>query len=91
MNQQEMKLGSLWRNLTLYKVFSKEGCPWCVRAEFALKAFDKDFEVLKLGQDFTKEEFIEKFGAYDHITFPAILKDGMFIGGFDQLKVEMFS
>ncbi len=75
----------------MYKVFSKEDCPWCDRTIFALKTFDKDFEVLKLGADFSREEFIEKFGAYNHNTFPAIIKDGVFLGGFDSLKYEIFS
>lgn len=75
----------------MYKVFSKDDCPWCSRAVFALETFDKDFQVLKLGKDFSREEFLEKFGNYDHNTFPAILKDGAFIGGFSELKSEIFS
>lgn len=75
----------------MYKVFSKDGCPWCDRAVFALKTFDKGYKTLKLDVDFTKEEFLAKFSPYDHRTFPAILKDGVFIGGFEDLKVEMFS
>lgn len=75
----------------MYKVFSKEGCPWCSRATFALTTFNKEFVVLKLGKDFTREEFMEKFGTYNHDTFPAILKDGCFVGGFSELKSEIFS
>lgn len=75
----------------MYKVFSKDGCPWCDRAVFALTTFEKDFEVLKLDRDFTREEFTSKFGMYGHNTFPAILKDGNFLGGFDKLKEEIFS
>lgn len=75
----------------MYKIFSKEGCPWCDRAVFALKTFDKEFESLKLDVDFSREEFLDKFSPYNHKTFPAILKDGVFIGGFEDLKVDIFS
>lgn len=40
-----------------------------------------DYTKLTLGEDYTSEEFIEKFG---RSTFPRVLRDGELIGGMKE-------
>lgn len=73
----------------MYKVYSKEGCPFCARSLIALKTFDKEFEVLKLDEDYFLQEFLDVVPD-NHRTYPAIFNDGVFVGGFSELKEEIF-
>lgn len=74
----------------MYKVYSKENCPFCKRTINALLTFELPFVEYKLGEDFTREDFIEKFEKYNHKTFPAIYKDGTFVGGWEEFKKVIF-
>jgi glutaredoxin len=44
---------------------------------------------MKLDEDFTREHLLEMFP--DARTFPVILLDGMYIGGYDQLQTLLES
>lgn len=64
-------------------VYSKDSCPYCVKAINLLETTDLEFTVKKLDKDFTRDEILEKFP--DARTFPIITLDNMWIGGYDQL------
>jgi glutaredoxin len=64
-------------------VYSKDSCVFCDKAINLLKTTDLDYNVLKLGNDFTRDELLENFP--EARTFPVITLDGMFVGGYDQL------
>ncbi len=72
----------------LFKVYSKENCAHCTRAVFLLTQANEDFEVLKLGEDYDREELLETFPGAK--TFPQIMLidsyDEKIIGGADQLQ-----
>ena len=65
------------------EVYSKEGCPNCVKAKQLLNTHNKDFVEMKLGEDFSREILLSKFP--EAKTFPVIVIDGFNIGGYDQL------
>lgn len=65
-------------------VYSKDACPWCVKAINLLETTDLEFTESKLGKDFTREEILEQFP--NARTFPIITLDGEWIGGYDQLS-----
>lgn len=65
-------------------VWSKAGCPPCAQAMQMLAERGIAFTALKLGKDFTREEFIEKFGK--GATVPKILMDGQMIKGASELR-----
>jgi glutaredoxin len=65
------------------EVYSKDGCPNCVKAKQLLNTHNKDFFEYKLNEDFTREILLSKFP--EAKTFPVIVVDGMNIGGYDQL------
>lgn len=64
-------------------VYSKDACPYCVKAINLLKTTDLEFEELKLDKHFSREELLEWFP--DAKTFPIITLDNMWIGGYNEL------
>lgn len=53
-----------------YTVYSKPSCPFCVKVIRALQLANVEYDELKLDTDFTREEFIGRFG---RTTFPRVL------------------
>ena len=53
-----------------YTVYSKPSCPFCVKVIRALELAEVKYVELKLDTDFTREEFISRFGK---TTFPRVL------------------
>ncbi len=58
---------------TMYKLYSKTGCPYCEAIERVFKIKGIGYEKLMLGTDYTKEDFISRFG---QATFPRVLTEG---------------
>ena len=52
-------------------VYSKEECPYCYKVKQVLELTGSKFMVYTLNQDFTREDFIQKFG--EGSTFPQVL------------------
>lgn len=67
-----------------YKVYSKLSCNPCAQAEQLLKDHNQNYTKLVLDEDF---DIIELYNNVPKSvrTFPAILKDGVFIGGLPHL------
>lgn len=68
-----------------YVIYSKQDCPSCVEAKQLLESKNIDFEYKVLNKDFTILEL------YNNVpkscrSFPAIVKDGEYIGGLKELK-----
>tara|TARA_B100000401_G_scaffold333568_1_gene232677 strand:+ start:247 stop:498 length:252 start_codon:yes stop_codon:yes gene_type:complete len=62
-----------------FKVYSKNGCPYCAKVEKVLQLAELQHVVYKLGTDFNREEFYSKFG--EGSTFPRVTMDEELIGG----------
>ena len=62
-----------------FTVYSKDGCPFCVKVQQVLQLAELQYVVYKLGTDFDRTEFYEKFG--EGSTFPQVLLDDKSIGG----------
>ena len=60
-------------------VYSKDDCPYCYKVKQVLELTGNNFMVYNLGEDFTREEFIQKFG--EGSTFPQVLFNDERIGG----------
>ena len=67
-----------------FKVYSKENCPYCYKVKTVLELTGTKFEILKLDEDFTREEFFNIFPTAR--TFPQIKIDGNDIGGYTELE-----
>jgi glutaredoxin 3 len=64
-------------------VYSKEICPYCVRAKALLSRKGAAFKEIKITDDATKEEMIKKSGG--RMTVPQIFIGDLHVGGCDDL------
>jgi len=67
-------------------VFSREGCPFCVRAKGMLHDAGIQFEELVLNRDYTEASIRAVSG---RTAVPQIFIDGQHIGGSDELEVYL--
>lgn len=63
----------------MYTIYSKDGCPFCTKVQQVLELSEQKHVVLKLGRDYTREEFYSKFGQGS--TFPRVLQGEQLLGG----------
>jgi glutaredoxin len=73
-------------------VFSKPNCPYCDQAKALLKSKDLAFTevMLDVGQPKEYGNYVTREFLFDQFpdlrTMPLILKDGVRVGGFTELK-----
>jgi len=66
-----------------FTVYSKDGCPFCVKVKKVLELAELRHVEYKLGRDFNREEFIGQFG--NDSTFPqVVLNDRQNLGGCNE-------
>ncbi len=63
-------------------VFSRDGCPFCVRAKGLLNDAGIDFEELVLNEDYTDQTLR---AVSTNTTYPQVFVNGQLIGGSDEL------
>jgi len=66
------------------EVYTKSDCVYCQHAKALLLSQNIPYSEYKLGFDFTRETILEKFTSAK--SFPIIVVDGFYIGGYTQLK-----
>jgi glutaredoxin 3 len=66
------------------EIYTKDDCSYCLAAKAFLGGKGIHFVEKKLHRDFSREQILEKFPSAS--TFPIIVLDGFFIGGYNQLK-----
>ena len=66
------------------EIYTREGCDYCDMAKGLLKTKNIGYVEQRLDVDFTRSGLIEKFAAAK--TYPVIVVDGFYIGGYTQLK-----
>jgi glutaredoxin 3 len=69
------------------EIYSKPDCPFCSRAKNVLNINNIKYTEQTLGTDFTREIILEKFPTAK--TFPIIVVDGFYIGGYSQLVEKL--
>jgi glutaredoxin len=62
-----------------FTVYSKDGCPYCIKVQQVLELANLEHVVYKLGNQFTREEFYAEFG--EGSTFPQVVVNDQHIGG----------
>jgi|TARA_B100000073_G_scaffold318636_1_gene296917 glutaredoxin len=62
-----------------FTVYSRNGCPYCTKVKQVLELAELKHVVYKLGTDFDRTEFYDKFGQGS--TFPQVILDDKMIGG----------
>ena len=64
----------------MFTVYSKTNCKYCETIEQVFKLKEIPYTKYLLGEDFTKQQFIDEFG--EGSTFPRVLDtEGELIGG----------
>lgn len=66
------------------EIYTKLNCSYCALAKHILKDNNIAFSESVLEKDFTRETIKEKFPSAS--SYPVIVLDGYFIGGYNQLK-----
>lgn len=64
-------------------IYTKEVCPYCVRAKALLQRKGAKFTEIKITDEATKEEMLKKSGG--RMTVPQIFINDIHIGGCDDL------
>lgn len=64
-------------------IYSKDPCPYCVRAKMLLQRKDQEFTEIKITDDETREEMMKKSSG--RMTVPQIFIDDFHVGGCDDL------
>tara|TARA_R110002012_G_scaffold159923_1_gene321613 strand:- start:201 stop:446 length:246 start_codon:yes stop_codon:yes gene_type:complete len=62
-----------------FYVYSKNGCGFCDKLTNFMESKGVNYEKFNLGDDFSSEEFLYKFGRSS--TFPQVLMNNQKIGG----------
>jgi glutaredoxin 3 len=63
-----------------FTVYSKNGCPYCTKIEQVLNLKNLDYQIYKLNEHFTTDQFYSKFGYGS--TFPqVVLNENQNLGG----------
>lgn len=68
-------------------IYTKPDCPYCTSAKTLLSTKGIGYTEMKLNEDFTREFLLENYPTAK--TFPVIVLDGFYIGGYEQLKTKL--
>ena len=84
--QQIQKTRNLKSKLLLRDVvvYSKDNCPFCVKAKGLLDKLEVDYTTKNVGQDITLEELYKELKKQVR-SVPQIVINGELIGGYNQL------
>ena len=66
-------------DLMNFTVYSREGCPYCIKIQEVLELAKLNHVIYKLGKDFDRESFYQQFGQGS--TFPQVVLNGENLGG----------
>lgn len=68
----------------MFTIYSKPQCPQCDQAKMLLDLKGVQYKILTLGDDFTREELLEKVPTAR--SFPIIFRGEEYVGGLTDLK-----
>ena len=69
----------------MYKIYTKDDCPWCVKAKGLLNSVGIKYEELKLGRDFQRDDLRGLIGPHLPLTVPQVFINTKRIGGYEDL------
>ena len=71
----------------MIEIYSKPNCKFCVAAKALLNSKNIEFQEKTLDIDFSRDDIIAEFPLAK--TFPVVVIDGKYIGGYEQLKTRI--
>jgi glutaredoxin len=77
-----------------YRIYSKDGCPWCVKAKNLLEKLNFNYEVIDLSNDIARVSFYESRAFPSHLrTVPKVYEvidnKEILIGGYTDLAAKL--
>lgn len=69
----------------MYRVYTKDDCPWCVKAKRLMADCGIQYEELKLGKDYEREELKALLPESLPLTVPQVFVYNKRIGGYEDL------
>lgn len=70
-------------------VYSKDNCPWCVKAKELLDKHQLSYVEMKFGEDFDADGLRSVIGPDRKLTVPQILFDDELVGGYEDLRIRL--
>ena len=70
----------------MYVIYSKDGCPWCVKAKNLLELCGLEYKELKINQDYSREDLKSLLPENTPLTVPQIFAYNKLIGGYKDLE-----
>lgn len=68
-----------------YRIYTKENCPWCVKAKQLLNDCGIKYEELHLGKDYEREDLKKLLPPTLPLTVPQVFVYNKRIGGYEDL------
>lgn len=68
----------------MFTIYSKDNCQQCDAAKLLCQMKGVEFDVKKLGTDFSREDILTL--APNTRSFPVVFKDNVLVGGLHQLQ-----
>ena len=62
-----------------FTVYSRDGCPYCIKIQQVLQLAELRHVIYKLDRDFDRDAFYQQFGSGS--TFPQVVLNGDNLGG----------
>ena len=72
----------------MYTIYSKPNCQSCNEAKMLLEMEKLPFKYLTLNKEYTLQDMFTNIPK-THKSFPAIVKDGKYLGGLADLKADL--
>lgn len=70
----------------MYKIYTKDNCNWCVKAKQLMNEVGLNYQELKLGIDYMKEELRDLLPQNLPLTVPQIFVYNKRIGGYEDFQ-----
>lgn len=68
----------------MIEIYTKNNCSYCVHAKEFIIKHNMNYTEYKLDKDFSRDQIKQKFP--EAVTYPVIVLEGKYIGGFVDLK-----
>ena len=70
----------------MYRIYSKDNCNWCVKTKQLMNEIGLNYQELKLGVDYEKEELRNLVPKNLPLTVPQIFVYNKRIGGYEDFQ-----
>ena len=66
----------------MIKIYTRDNCPWCVKAKELMHSLGLEYKEFKLGIDYSRDDLNQLIPADRPLTVPQIFFHNQYIGGY---------